>query len=153
MTTLSNIASVLGSIADSSSDSEGSNDESDSSDGLEIIEEMPTSKAQGASSKETNANSNITVKSLLTVLKVPKQSNLTRKRKIAANPPIGKWKCKSSGTNKEFAGIKPLQRTKEVPNKSLVVSNRELFCKSCREEISLGYKKVILVPRNTVIES
>ena len=69
---------------------------------------MLTGKAQDASSKETNANSNITVRSLLTVLKVPKQSNLTRKRKIAANSPIGKWKCNSSATNKGLAGVKPL---------------------------------------------
>lgn len=81
----SNVASVVGSIADSSSDSSSDSedvDESDSSDGLEVIEEMSTGKARDANYEE-NTNSNITVRSLLTVLKAPKQSNLARKRKVA----------------------------------------------------------------------
>ena len=115
-----------------SSDSEESDDESDSSDGLEVIEEMSTGKAQGATSKETNANPNITVGSSLTVLKAPKQE-----RKVAADRPTGKGKCKSNATNKGLTSIKPLQRNKEFPNKILVASNGKLFCKSCRKEISL----------------
>lgn len=73
-------------------------DESDSSD--EVIEEISTGKAQDASYKENRTNSNITVRSLLTVLKAPKQSNLTMKRNVVGNLTTGKWKCKSSATNK-----------------------------------------------------
>ena len=114
---LSNIVSVLGSIADNSSDFEESDDESDSFDGLEVIEEMSTGKAQDSTSEENNANPNITVRPLLTVLKAPNQE-----RKVAANPPTGKWKYKSSATNKRLAGIKPLHRNKVFPNKILVIS-------------------------------
>ena len=80
--TRSNVASVIGSTVDSSSDSEETDDESDSSDGLEVIEEMSTGKARDARHEETSTNSNITVRSLLTVLKAPKQSDLTRKDKL-----------------------------------------------------------------------
>ena len=144
MATRSNIASVIGSLADNSSDSDESDDESDSSDGLEVVEKRSTGKAGGTSYEEsqetntsyeeTNTSSNITVRSLLTILKAPKQSDLTRKRKVAVNPPTGKRKCKS---NKGLASVKPHQRTNEFPNESLVVSHGKLFCNSCREELSL----------------
>ena len=139
MSMRSNISSVIDSIADSSSDSDDSYDKNDSSDGLEVVEEMSTSKAHSTHSEENNTNSNITVRSLLTVLKAPKQSDLTRKRKVAVNPPIGKRKCKSV---KGLASVKPLQRTNEFRNESLAVSNGKLFCNSCREEVSL--KKSII---------
>ena len=142
MATRSNVSSsVIDSIADSSSDFDDSYEENDSSDGLEVVEEMSTSKARSTYSEENNTNSNITVRSLLTVLKAPKQSDLTRKRKVAVNLPIGKRK-----SVKGLASVKPLQRTNEFPNKSLVVSkvvsNGKLFCNSCREEVSL--KKSII---------
>jgi len=139
MATRSNISSVINSLTDSSSDSDESYDENDSSDGLEVVEEMSTGKARSTHSEENNTNSNITVRSLLTVLKAPKQSDLTRKRKVAVNPPTGKRKCKSA---KGLASVKPLQRTTEFPNESLVVSNGKLFCNSCREEI--GLKKSVI---------
>ena len=79
MATRSNIASVIGSLADNSSDSDESDDESDSSDGLEVVEKRSTGKAGGTSYEEsqetntsyeeTNTSSNITVRSLLTILK------------------------------------------------------------------------------------
>ena len=126
----SNISSVIDSIADSFSDSDDSYNENDSSDELEVVEKMLTSKACSTHSEENNTSSNITVRSLLTVLKAPKQSDLIRKRKVAVNPPIGKRKCKSV---KGLASVKLLQRTNEFPNESLVVSNGKLFCNSCRE--------------------
>ena len=95
MATHSNVSSVIDSIADSSSDSDDSYDENDSSNGLEVVEEMSTSKARSTHCEENNANSNITMRSLLTVLKAPKQSDLTRKQKVAVNLPIGKRKCES----------------------------------------------------------
>ena len=85
---------------------------------------MLTSKARSTHSEKNNTNSNITVRSLLTVLKAPKQLDLTRKRKVAVNPgvnpPIGKRKCKGV---KGLSSVKRLQRTNEFPNESLVVSN------------------------------
>ena len=88
MATCSNVSSVIDSIANSSSDSDDSYDENDSSDGLEVVEEMSTYKARSTHSEENNTNSNITVRSLLTILKAPKQSDLTRKRKVAVNPQL-----------------------------------------------------------------
>jgi len=70
----SNIASIVGRIADNSSDSDESDNETDSSGGLEVIEEISTGKAQDLCEETLNTNSNVTVRSLLTVLKAPKRS-------------------------------------------------------------------------------
>ena len=85
------------------------------------------------------SNSELTVKSLLTVLKAPKQSELTRKRKVAVNPPTGKCKCKKSQGS---ANVKPLQRINEFPDQNLIISSEKLFCSACREQLSL--KKSII---------
>ena len=80
-------------------------------------------------------------RSLLSVLKAPTASNLSRKRVQAANPPSGKRRRRGTSTN-DPKGIDPARRVKEYPNEQLSVSNKKLFCKACREELSLKKSSV-----------
>ena len=73
--------------------------------------------------------------SLLSVLKAPDMSELSRKRKIMKNPPSGKRRlCSSCQSNPK--GIKPQQRVKEYLTEPFIVSSSKLFCHGCREELS-----------------
>ena len=74
--------------------------------------------------------------SLLSVLKAPGMSELSRKRKVKRNPPIGKKKAHSS-CQSNLKGIKPQQRIKEYPAEPFIVSCGKLFCQGCREELPL----------------
>ena len=74
--------------------------------------------------------------SLLSVLKAPGMSELSRKRKVKRNPPIGKKKAHSSCQSNP-KGIKPQQRVKEYPVEPFIVSCGKLFCQGCREELPL----------------
>ena len=127
----SNIASVIGRIVDNPSDSDESDDETDSSDGLENF----NWQGQDRCEETLNTNSNITVRSLLTVLKAPKQSDLTRKRKVVVNPPKDNGSVRVQQPTKGLASVKPLQRSYKFPNKSLVISNGKLFTRLEKKEI------------------
>jgi len=74
--------------------------------------------------------------SLLSVLKAPDMSELSRKQKIMKNPPIGKRRanCNSQSNPK---GIKPQQKVNEYSTEPFIVSSRKLFCQACREELPL----------------
>ena len=80
------------------------------------------------------------MKSLMSVLRCPPLSVISRKRKLRANhPPTGKKRscsrpCRGLSDPKS---ITPVQRLKEHPGESLSVSNGKLFCGACREELSL----------------
>ena len=80
----------------------------------------------------------VQVVSLLERLKAPKKSDLSRKRKIACNPPKGKKKSSGKHGLAE-PKVDPRTRVKEFPNEALVVSpgNRRLFCNACRETLSV----------------
>ena len=80
----------------------------------------------------------VQVVSLLERLKAPKKSDLSRKRKIACNPPKGKKKSSGKHGLAE-PKVDPRTRVKEFPNEALVVSpgNRHLFCNACRETLSV----------------
>ena len=73
---------------------------------------------------------------LLNVLKVPRPSDLTRKRKLQCNPGKRKKTRLSSSSNSEPKGIKPEERVRKYPNDCLGMSNSKLFCLACREELS-----------------
>ena len=75
--------------------------------------------------------------SLLDRLKAPIPSDLTRKRKIACNPPPKgkKRSCGHCANNPKY--VTPIQRVKEHPGEYLTVSNKQLFCRACQEELSL----------------
>ena len=75
--------------------------------------------------------------SLLDVLKAPTVSDLSRKRSIARNPPCGKRRSRPRSTSFDPKNVKPSQRVKEYQDEPFTVSNCKLFCKGCREEISV----------------
>ena len=84
--------------------------------------------------EESTSNS---AESLLSWLKSPRMSDLARKRKIAMNPPPkGKRTCQGA-TAAESKNVSVYQRVKAFPAQPLCVSNKKLFCKACREELSL----------------
>ena len=79
--------------------------------------------------------------SLLSVLKAPKASDLSRKHSVLRNPPRGKKKCRGNSTN-DPTNIKPTQRIREYPNEPFTVSNSKLFCNGCREELCIKKSSV-----------
>ena len=76
-------------------------------------------------------------KSILEVLKAPQASDLTRKRKVDCNPPLGRKRSRGQGSS-EPKSVTPRDRVNEFPDECFTVSgNGKLFCNGCREEISL----------------
>ncbi len=76
-------------------------------------------------------------KSILEVLKTPQASDLTRKRKVDCNPPVGRKRSRGQGSS-EPKSVTPKDRVNDFPGECLTVSgNGRLFCGACREEISL----------------
>ena len=76
------------------------------------------------------------VVSLLDRLKQPQSSTLARKRKIAVNPPKGMKRSKGVTVN-DPKSVCASDRVRSYPNEPLSVSNKKLFCSSCREELPL----------------
>ena len=76
------------------------------------------------------------VASILNYLKPPKASTLARKRKIAVNPPMGLKRSKGTASN-DPKSVRPVDRVKSYPQEPFSVSNKKLFCLSCREELPL----------------
>ena len=76
-------------------------------------------------------------RSFLEVLKVPQTSELTRKRKVDCNPPVGKKRSRGQGSS-EPKSVTPKDRVNEFHDECLTISgNGKLFCSACREELSL----------------
>ena len=95
-----------------------------------------TDREQGNEMEMDKSYDSNPVPSLLSVLRAPKLSDLTRKRKIQSNP--GKRrKVSCSSSSSEPKGVTPQDRVKKFPNEQLSVSAGRLFCKACREELSL----------------
>ena len=131
------------------SDSEVSNDsDAELSGVLESEEEQGEPSSVGAGNENVaetgNSTSSTSAISLLSVLKVPTPSDLTRKRKIQCNQ-AGKHKKTrpSSSIKSEPKGVKPQNRVKKYPNDSLSVSHGKLFCIACREELSLKSSSLV----------
>ena len=83
------------------------------------------------------------VYSLLSRLRSPTPSELSRKRKIRQNPPPPSGIKRGKGhTAADPKSISPADRVKSFPNECLTVSCNKLFCRSCREEVAL--KKSII---------
>ena len=75
---------------------------------------------------------------MLSVLKAPTPSDLSRKRKIVRNPPpVGKKRVKSTNTQSNPKTIKPQKRVNEYPKEPFTVASGKLFCQGCREELPL----------------
>jgi len=75
--------------------------------------------------------------SLLSVLKAPTQSDLSRKRKIARNLPVGKKRVKSTNSQGNPKTTKPQKRVNEFPKEPFTVESGKLFCQGCRKELPL----------------
>ena len=78
-----------------------------------------------AGSESTERNSSAV--SLLSVLKAPKPSALSRKHLVLQNPPRRKKRCRGNSTH-DPSNIKPMQHVKEYPDEPFIVSNSKLFC-------------------------
>ena len=81
------------------------------------------------------------VTNLLQVLRAPRPSDLARKRRVASNPvpPVGKRR-KSRGSSSSSSEPKTetvQQRVREYPDEPFDKSSGMLFCKGCREQLSL----------------
>ena len=96
-----------------------------------------TESDQGTELEMNKSSDSMSVPSLLSVLHVPKLSDLTRKRKVQCNPEKCKKVSSSSSTSSEPKGVTPQDQVKKFPNEQLSVSAGRLFCKACREELSL----------------
>ena len=90
-------------------------------------------------STSCSSSSSACVTYILDRLKCAKHSDLTRKRKIGANPPsVGKCTCRGhGGTASNPKNVTPAQRVKEYANEMLRVSSRRPFCRGCWEELAL----------------
>ena len=86
--------------------------------GLSESGESSLSTATLSSRNDTSSS----VSSLMSVLKAPKLSNLSRKQAVLRNPPCGKRRCQGSSVH-DPTNIKPMQRVNEYPNEALTVSN------------------------------
>ena len=71
------------------------------------------------------------------VLKAPQASDLTRKRNIDSNPPVGQKRSRDQGSS-EPKSVSAKDRVNEFPDECLTVNSRggKLFCSACREEPS-----------------
>ena len=78
-----------------------------------------------------------TVPSLLARLRAATASELARKCKCASNPPSGKQRSRGSNSAGEPKSIKPVQHVREYSTEPFIVSNNTLFCRGCREELSV----------------
>ena len=109
----------------------------------------PSTVSCYASEISTSTSScNSTVPSLLAVLHAPKLSEISRKRKTYSNTNStrgGKRRKNrgSSSSASEPKNIKPQQRLKKYPNEQLDISAGKLFCKACREELSLKCSSIV----------
>ena len=100
--------------------------------------------SSGPSSSET-----VDVPNLLSRLKCPASSDLSRKRKLKSNPPKGLWSGKGSVAVEP--SIPPSTRVKEFPNEYLSVVSRKLFCQACRDLLRRVFCSSILNQLNMVV--
>ena len=91
----------------------------------------------GSELDSSSVNSDSAITSLLSRLKSPQPSTLARKRKFGMNsPPLGKKRGKGSKTY-DPKSVSPAERVKTYQSEPFIVSNKELFCSACREELSV----------------
>ena len=87
-----------------------------------------------------SSSKSTTVPSAYSMLRPPTSSQLSRKRAIDRNPPPkGKKRAKGPNRQSDPKSITPEQRVKDAryANECLTVSNKNLFCRACREEVSV----------------
>ena len=107
----------------------------------DIVASSSSSSTSRSACLESVSNSSLSTScgvSLLSVLKAPTPSDLSRNRKIARNPlPVGKKRVKSTNTQSNPKIIKPQKRVNEYPKEPFTVASGKLFCQGCHEELPL----------------
>ena len=109
--------------------------------GLDSVSEVSSfsgsPSATGCSNSSSCSKSHPVI-SFLERLHAPTVSELSRKRKIDANPPpVGK-KCSTQMLRKfDPQSVRPLQWANEFPGEQLVESAGKLFCRACRENVAV----------------
>ena len=95
-------------------------------DGDQSEHELDVLTDQDISIESDSPRSGNSSVSLLSILKVPDMSELSRKQKIIKNPSSGKRRsCSSCQSNPK--GIKPQQRLKEYLTELFILSSGKLF--------------------------
>jgi len=126
-------STVLNAVNDS--DSEDLSDQDTNSD---VEHSGMVVREQGLAQDETTSTDDLALTgcetssstsaiSLLSVLRAPRPSDLTRKRKLQCNPGKRKKNKTSSSIDSEPKGIKPQDRVRKYPNDCLSVHGK-LFC-------------------------
>ena len=81
--------------------------------------------------------------SMLDTLRSPTVSSLSRKRSVHCNLPHS-GKKRSSGTRKyDPKSVSPAKRVSEFTGEELTASAGRLFCKACRETLSLKRSSIV----------
>ena len=127
-------STVLNAVNDS--DSEDLSDQDTNSD---VEHSGMVVREQGLAQDETTSTDDLALTgcetsssrsaiSLLSVLRAPRPSDLTRQRKLQCNPGKRKKNKTSSSIDSEPKGIKPQDRVRKYPYDCLSVSHGKLFC-------------------------
>lgn len=96
-----------------------------------------SSSTLGESEAESDSTASRSA-SLLERLKCPSTSELSRKHQVHCNQPPPKGRKRSSGERGlNDLNVPPSKRVSEYPNEQLTVSAGKMFCKACREILSL----------------
>ena len=93
-----------------------------------------------SSSVQDDESESRTYPSLLDKLRAPRPSDLGRKRCVHANPPpVGKKRSRQGAIagKHDPKTVSPTQRAREFPGEHLTVSAGKLFCKACRECLTI----------------
>ena len=134
---VNNIVDALDSDSlDKSTEGDGSHDDSDSdisdvriivgSENRQLVESEVYESSSSISSNYTHAGT--VARSLIECLQMSKCSELSRKRRVHCNPPVGKRKCKGAKPSKGAVSVSPQQRIKEFAGENFTISNGKLFC-------------------------
>lgn len=72
------------------------------------------------------------------VVSLPVPSELARKRNVSTNPPsVGQKSLKGGSACTRLKSVSPQDRVREFADDSLCVSAGKLFCRVCREQLSM----------------
>ena len=98
-----------------------------------------SSEGEGSSScaLSTDSSDAPNVQSLISVLKVPKHSDLSCSRLVAVNHKAKRPRRSSASSSSDPQSASPSQRAREFSSEYVCVSGGKLFCKACRDELSL----------------
>ena len=100
---------------------------------------VSTLSSAGYSGEESSVSeTSSSVQSLLDNLRSPVPSELARKRKVLTNPPpVGQKRSRGGSSAATLKSVSPQDRVREFSDYSLCVSAGKLFCRACREELSV----------------